>query len=87
MSRTIAVSDDVFDRLERQANARGVTISQMLDELAARAEEQSMSSAVERLRANGLLLDPIGSPDTGTAFDPVEVRGTPLSEVITEERR
>jgi predicted DNA-binding ribbon-helix-helix protein len=103
MSKTIAIPDEVYDRLEQQARERGLAIPQLVAQLAEEAdtfpwksasptsigevEQARLSAALERMRARGLLLAQVERPQAIAAFKPVQVQGKPLSEVILEERR
>jgi len=88
MSRTIELPDDVYTQLEHQASLRGLTLSQLIAELVEEDEKARMTIAIERMRLKGLLFTPSSSvPPAPADFEPVEVQGKPLSEVIIEERR
>lgn len=88
MSKTVELPDDVYTQLEHQASLRGLTLPQLITELVYEDEEARMMVAIERMQRKGLLLTPSSSaPPALTDFAPVAVRGTPLSEVIIEERR
>ena len=88
MSKTVELSDDVYTQLEYQASLRGLTPPQLIAEFVYKDDKARMTVAIERMRRKGLLLMPSSSaPPAPTNFEPVEVQGTPLSEVIIEERR
>jgi hypothetical protein len=88
MSRTIELPDDVYTQLEHQASLRGLTLPQLIAELVEEDEKARMTIAIERMRLKGLLFTPSSSvPPAPADFEPVEVQGKPLSEVIIEERR
>lgn len=88
MSKTVELPDDVYTQLEHQASLRGLTLSQLIAELVDKDEKARMTIAVERMRLKGLLLTPSSpTPPAPDDFEPVEVQGKPLSEVIIEERR
>ncbi len=53
MSKTITIPDEVYDRLEQQAKARGVAIPQLVAQLAEEVEQARLSAALERMRAKG----------------------------------
>jgi hypothetical protein len=88
MSRTIEISDEVYVLLEQQARMRGLTLPQTIAELVREDEKARMSIAIARLRAQGALLLPSSSAQPApTDFEPIQVQGKPISEVIIEERR
>ena len=88
MSKTVELPDDVYTQLEQQASLRGLTLPQIIAELVEEDEKARMLVAIERMRLKGLLLTPSSSAPSALAdFEPVEVQGKPLSEVIIEERR
>lgn len=88
MNKSIDISDETYLQLEQQAKANGLTISQFISRMAVEAEKSRIDIAVERMRARGLLLMPAISSQSATArFEPIQVQGKPLSEVIIEERR
>jgi hypothetical protein len=78
----------VYTQLEHQASLRGLTLPQLIAELVEEDEKARMTIAIERMRLKGLLFTPSSSvPPAPADFEPVEVQGKPLSEVIIEERR
>ena len=88
MSKTVELPNDVYTQLEHQASLRGLTLPQLIAELVYEDEKARMMIAIERMQRKGLLLTPFSStPSAPTDFEPVAVRGKPLSEVIIEERR
>ncbi len=89
MSTTIDISDEVYAQLEREAKARGLTVSQTIAQCLEESERARIAVAVERLRTKGILLAPTTVPLSSppVEFAPIHVQGKPLSEVIIEERR
>ncbi len=88
MSRTIDIPDEVYAQLEQHARMRGLTLPQTIAALVHEDEKARMTAAIARLRTQGVLLPPSSSAQpAGTDFKPIHVQGTPLSEVIIEERR
>jgi hypothetical protein len=88
MSRTIEIPDEIYAQLEQQASKRGLTLLQTIVELVREDEKARTMAAIARLRTQGVLLAPSSSvPPAGVDFKPIQVQGTPLSEVIIEERR
>ena len=88
MSKAVEISDDVYTQLERQANTSGLTVAQVIAQLAQEVERTRVAMAVARLQAKGILLDAPKSTQTAQSdFTPIRVQGKPLSEVIVEERR
>ncbi len=85
---TVELPDDIYVRLESQAKARGVTISQVIMQYMETVEQGRNAAAIERLRMKGLLLVPVDStPLAPTDAKLLQVQGQPLSEAIIEERR
>jgi hypothetical protein len=88
MSRTIDLPDEVYAQLEQHARRRGLTLPQTIAELIHEDEKARMAAAIARLRTQGVLLSPSSAaPPAPTDFEPIQVQGKPLSEVIIEERR
>ena len=88
MSRTIEIPDEVYAQLEQQAHRHGLTLPQIIAALVHEDEKARMTTVIARLRTQGVLLPPANSVlPAGTDFKPIQVQGTPLSEVIIEERR
>jgi hypothetical protein len=88
MSQTTEISDEVYVLLEQQARMRGLTLPQTIAELVHEDEKAPMSIAIARLQTQGVLLPPSSSAQPApTDVEPMQVQGTPLSEVIIEERR
>lgn len=86
MSKTINIEDDVYARLERQAQNAGVTVTEVIDRLSLDTKNGGITLALERMRAKGLLAaKEVLSPEP--EFKPVEFQGEPLSEMIIRERR
>ena len=88
MSTTVELPDEIYVRLESQAKARGLTITQVISRFVEAAEKVRIVTAIERLRTKGLLLVPTEPvPPVSTYVKPLHVQGQPLSEAIIEERR
>ena len=88
MSTTIDISDEVYAQLEREAKARGLTVSQTIAQCLEESERARIAVAVERLRTKGIRLIPAApSSPPAVRFAPIQVQGQPLSKVIIEERR
>jgi predicted DNA-binding protein len=88
MSKTIDLPNEVYERLERQAQARDLTVPEVIAQLVEEIEAARLAAALERMRAKGLLAEPSSSaPPAPLDFNPIQVQGKPLSEVIIEERR
>ncbi|MGD9890940.1 MAG: hypothetical protein AB7R89_32145 [Dehalococcoidia bacterium] len=88
MGKTITLPDDVYARLKQQAAAQGITIPDLISKLERDLEEARLDAAEESMRADGLLL-PRREPAPGDVldFEPIPVKGKPVSETIIEERR
>jgi hypothetical protein len=88
MSHTIEIPDEIYAQLEQQARRRGLTLPQIIAELVHEDEKARMTAAIARLQTQGLLLPPSRTAQPApTDCKPIHVQGTPLSEVIIEERR
>jgi hypothetical protein len=88
MSRTITLPDDVYARLEQQATMLGIGVPEFIAKLEHELQEARLDAVEESMRADGLLLPRRPAPsDTATDFEPVPIKGKPLSETIIEERR
>jgi len=87
MSKSIDIPDEIYARLEQQAKARGLTVSQLIAQLGEELEQARLAATIERLRAQGMLPTPAEPVQAPVAFKPIQVQGKPLSEVILEERR
>lgn len=88
MSTSIELSNEVYERLAKQAQTRGITIAETIEQVLAEAETNRRNAVIEQMRAAGLLLpkQPM-PPGTPAAFKPIEVSGRPVSEILIEERR
>lgn len=91
MTKTIELPSEVYEQLEKQARMHDLTIPQMVAQLIEEVEAAHLSAVVERMRAKGMLVtyrpddaDLLAAPED---FQPIQVQGKPLSEVIIEERR
>ena len=88
MITTIDLPNEIYQRLERQAQARGVTIVETVTQVLAEAETNRLDVALEQMRAEGVLLPKKAlPPDYQRVYRRIEVTGTPVSECLIEERR
>jgi predicted transcriptional regulator len=88
MSITIDLPDEVYQRLERHARAQGTTPVEAITQVLEEAEVARGKAFWERLEAKGLVAKRKPAPDIDAElFEPIQVQGKPLSEVIIEERR
>lgn len=88
MSVTIDLPDEVYERLEKQAQANGQTVPEVIARLIEEIEAAHLSAVVRQMQAEGLFAEPPAAPTSApTDFQPIQVPGKPLSEVIIEERR
>lgn len=88
MGKTITLPDDVYARLEQQATAKGVGVPELIAGLERELERARTAAAIEAMGAGGVLV--ARDQPTSAAlddFEPVPVRGRPVSESIIEERR
>jgi hypothetical protein len=88
MTQTIELPIEVYVKLEKQAQARGTTIAETIAQALEEAEAARINAFWERLEAKGLVAKrkPV-PPADAEPFQPIQVQGKPLSEVIIEERR
>ena len=88
MSVTIDLPDEIYQRLERQAQARDLTVPEVIAQLVEEIETKRQDAFFEEMRAKGILLPQKPAPVGQTQpFKRIEVQGKPVSECIIEERR
>ncbi len=88
MQITIDLSNEVYERLQRQAQAKSVSVSEIAAQLLEEAEANRRAAVFEQMRAEGILLPKKpAQPGDRASFKPIEVRGRPVSEILIEERR
>ncbi len=88
MSVTIDLPNEVYERLEKQAQARGTTIAEAIAQAMEEAGAARINAFWERLEAKGSVAKRKPAPPAhAEPFQPIEVQGKPLSEVIIEEPR
>jgi predicted transcriptional regulator len=88
MSITIDLPNEIYERLEKQAQALGITIAEAVAQALEEAEAARISAFWERMEAKGLVAKRKPAPPAGAEpFQPIEAQGKPLSEVIIEDRR
>ena len=88
MSITIDLSNEVYERLEKQAQLRGMTVSEAIAQLLEEAETNRRAAFFERLREESFFLpkEPL-PPDYQRVYKRIDVQGKPVSECLVEERR
>jgi hypothetical protein len=75
MEKVIAIPDELYDRLQAQAQAQGLSVEGYLEQLQNEAERAREATFRDRLRARGLLVtwpEPVQPP---SEFNPIEVKG------------
>jgi predicted transcriptional regulator len=88
MTITIDLPDEVHERLEKQAQLRGTTVSEAIAQLIEEIEAAYLSAVVRQMQEEGLFADPPAAPPAMPPdFQPIRVQGPPLSETILAERR
>ncbi len=88
MITTIDLPNEVYQRLERQAQARGVTLVETVTQVLAEAEANRLDAALEQMRNEGVLLPKQSlPPDYLRVYRRIEMTGAPVSECLIEERR
>lgn len=86
MGRTVDIPEEIYTQLEQQAQARGISVAQLIAQLQAEAQRARLSAAISSLQAKGLLL--VTTPRSSPAeLQPVQVEGVSVSEAIIRERR
>lgn len=85
--QAIKVSQETFQRLNGEAQARGLSIERLLEDLVKELASTHRDRLIEYLKANGLLVSmPTASPHVPRNFKPVPIWGQPLSQTIIEDR-
>jgi len=88
MTQTIELPIEVYERLEKQAQANGLTVAEAITRLVEEMEAAHLSAVISQMQTEGLFAQPpLAPPPAPADFQPVQVSGKPLSEVIIEERR
>jgi MatP C-terminal ribbon-helix-helix domain len=87
MTQTIELPIEVYEKLENQAQVRGTTPSETVARMIEEIEAVHLSAVVKQMQAEGLFAEPPSVlPHVPLDFQPIQVQGKPLSEVIIEER-
>lgn len=88
MTITIDLPAEVQQRLEQQARLRRTTLSEAIAQLLEESEVSRINEFWEKLEAEGRVAKRKPAlPTSDEPFQPIQVQGKPLSEVILEERR
>lgn len=88
MTVTIDLPNEVQQRLEQQAQWRGATLSEAIAQLLEESQSNRIKEFWEKLEADGRVAKRKSALSTADEpFQPIQVQGKPLSEVIIEERR
>ncbi len=83
----INVSQEMYDRLDAQACARGVSIEKALEIILQEFDKIREHEFIERLRAEGWIVSfPPAEINIPPNFKPVPVKGEPVSQTIIEDR-
>lgn len=90
MNRMVEVPEEVYEKISAQAEAEGVSVIAMVCELVAAGVDRAKGreAMFEQLRRQGTLVT-FECPTTPelAEFEPVDVKGKPLSEIIIADRR
>lgn len=86
MGRTVDIPEEIYTQLEQQAQARGISVVQLIMQLQTEAQRARLSAAISALQAKGLLLTAACRPSPAE-FHTVQVEGVSVSEAIIRERR
>ncbi|MCI0389525.1 MAG: hypothetical protein MOB07_12280 [Acidobacteria bacterium] len=88
MQITVDLSNEVYERIQKQAQAKGMSVGEIVTQLLEEAEANCRAAVFEQMRAEGILLPKkLAQPGDRASFEPIEVRGRPVSEILIEERR
>lgn len=93
MSQVLTLSDDTYQQFTTFAKRHHRTPDEMLRLCLAVYEEALYQRAHAQMRADGILVElpapPLlpGEVEEDDDFEPVEIPGKPLSEIILEDRR
>ena len=93
LSTVLELSDDTYQQLTALAEQHHRTPEEMLRLCLAAYEEALYERAHQQMLADGVLVSmpapPLlpGETEEGDDFEPVELPGKPLSEIILEDRR
>ena len=87
MSKLIAIPDELYDRLQAQAQAQSLSVEGYLEQLQNETEKAREAEFRDRLRRRGLLITWPKPVEPPSEFKPIEVKGQPLSQTIIEDRR
>jgi hypothetical protein len=85
--QVIEISQETYDRLDAQARTRGESIERFLDYLVQEFDKLRERLFIEHLRAKGMIVSfPPSKITVPPDFEPVPVKGKPVSEIIIEDR-
>jgi hypothetical protein len=93
MGKVLELSEETYHQLADLAQHQQRTLEEMFRLCLAAYEEVQYQRADQQMVAEGLLVSlpapPLlpGETDEGDDFEPVEIPGKPLSEIILEDRR
>jgi hypothetical protein len=93
MGKVLELSEDTYYQLAALAQHQQRTLEEMVRLCLVAYEESRYRQAHQQMVAEGLLVSlpapPLlpGETEEGDDFEPVEIPGKPLSEIILEERR
>ena len=93
MGKVLELSDDTYHQLADLAQRQQRPVEEMLRLCLAAYEEALYERAHQQMLADGVLValpaPPLlpGEEEEGDDFEPVELPGKPLSEIILEDRR
>ncbi len=88
MSKTVELPNEVYAVLEKQAQARNASVSEVISQLIQEVERAHLAAVIEQMKAEGLIATFEPADITAPVnFKPIIVKGRPVSEIIIEERR
>lgn len=88
MQITVELSPANYENLHRQAQAKGLSVAEVAEQLLEEAEANRRAAFFERMREEGRILPKKTLPaDSRQNFKRIDVQGKPVSECLIEERR
>lgn len=88
MTQTIELPIEVYEKLENQALANGLSVAEVIARLIEEVEAAHREAVFEQMRAEGLLLPKKPLPaGQERIYKRIDVKGKPVSECLIEERR
>ena len=87
MSKTIILSDEIYNSLRKHAQDREMSVEEYLNLLQQEAGKNADSKFKDQSAENGYLITWPLLAYCPPAFKPITVKGQPLSKTIIDDRR